>query len=177
VVGVLLIFVGLVTLSWGQSRGHPTSALWYWAIPLAFFTALSYGISGVLWRDGQLQGAHQSTAILLQFVTSVLVGLLGLIALGRGPTLLGTSWHSLLALLTSGVLSGILAIYCMFTALRLMAVARVYAFSSLTPLVATLFAHFFLHEYLNGLVLGGVVLVSIGVLLTQVFRPAEEKQV
>ena len=174
--GVVLIFGGLVALSWGQSRGHPASPLWYWAVPLALCTALSYGISGVLWRDGQLRGAHQSTAILLQFITSVAVGLAGLIALGRGPALLGTGWHALLALLTSGVLSGIFAIYCMFTALRLMAVARVYAFSSLTPLVATLFAHFFLHEYLNGLVFGGVVLVSIGVLLTQVFRPAEEKQ-
>jgi drug/metabolite transporter (DMT)-like permease len=68
------------------------------------------------------------------------------------------------------------AIYCLFTALRLMAVARVYAFSSLTPLVATLFAHVFLHEYLSGLVFGGVVLVSIGVILTQIFRPADEKQ-
>jgi drug/metabolite transporter (DMT)-like permease len=176
VVGVLLIFAGLVTLSWGQSQGHPISPLWYWAIPLAFCTALSYGISGVLWRDGQLRGAHQSTAIFLQFTTSVLLGLAGLIALGRGSSLLGTAWHSLLALLASGVLSGIFAIYCLFTALRLMAVARVYAFSSLTPLVATLFAHFFLHEYLNGLMFGGVVLVSIGVILTQVFRPAEERQ-
>jgi drug/metabolite transporter (DMT)-like permease len=112
----------------------------------------------------------------LQFLTSELVGLAGLILLGRGPTLLATNWHSLAALLTSGVLSGILAIYCMFTALRLMAVARVYAFSSLTPLVATLFAHLFLHEYLNVTVFGGVALVSVGVLLTQVFRPAEEKQ-
>ena len=176
VLGVVLIFGGLALLSWGQTRGRPASPLWYWAIPLALFTALSYGISGVLWRDGQLRGAHQSTAILLQFLTSELVGLAGLILLGRGPTLLATSWHSLGELLASGVLSGILAIYCMFTALRLMAVARVYAFSSLTPLVATLFAHLFLHEYLNGLVFGGVVLVSIGVLLTQVFRPAEEKQ-
>ncbi len=176
VVGVVLIFGGLVALSWGQTRGHPASPLWYWAIPLALCTALSYGVSGVLWRDGQLRGAHQSTAILLQFLTSEVVGLAGLILLGRGPTLLATSWHSLAALLTSGVLSGILAIYCMFTALRLMAVARVYAFSSLTPLVATLFAHLFLHEYLNVLVFGGVALVSIGVLLTQVFRPSEERQ-
>jgi len=176
VVGVLLIFGGLATLSWGQSKGHPASPLWYWAIPLAFCTALSYGISGVLWRDGQLRGAHQSTAILLQFSTSVLVGLIGWAALARGPALLDTNWHSILALLASGVLSGIFAVYCLFTAFRLMAVARVSAFSSLTPLVATLFAHFFLHEYLNGLVFGGVLLVSVGVLLTQVFRPAEEKQ-
>ena len=174
--GIILIFIGLVGLSLGQSRGLPISPFWYWAIPLALCTALTYGISGVLWRDGQLRGAHQSTAIFLQFTTSVAVALLGLLLLGRGTALATITWHSLLALLTSGVLSGIFAIYCLFTALRLMAVARVYAFSSLTPLVATLFAHFFLHEYLNLIMLGGVLLVSVGVILTQVFRPKEERQ-
>jgi drug/metabolite transporter (DMT)-like permease len=175
-VGVGLIFAGLVGLSLGQATGQPISPLWYWAIPLAFGTALAYGISGVLWRDGQLRGAHQSTAILLQFSTSVTVGLIGLLIAGRTPALLTTNWRALAALLTSGVLSGVLAIYCMFTALRLMAVARVYAFSSLTPLAATLFAHCFLHEFLNLLMLLGIVLVSIGVILTQIFRPNDERQ-
>ncbi|MFZ0961016.1 MAG: DMT family transporter [Terriglobia bacterium] len=174
--GVVLIFVGLVGLSFGQSHGHPISAHWYWAIPLGLTTALTYGVSGVLWRDGQLRGAHQSVAIFLQFVTSVAVGLAGLVVAGRLPTLHAAPWRALEALLASGVLSGVLAIYCMFTALRLMAVARVYAFSSLTPLVATLFAHFLLHEFLNGLMLMGIVLVSIGVILTQVFRPKDERQ-
>jgi drug/metabolite transporter (DMT)-like permease len=174
--GVILIFVGLVGLSLGQSRGQPISPHWYWAIPLGLTTALTYGISGVLWRDGQLRGAHQSVAIFLQFITSVVVGFAGLVIAGRFPTLHAASGRALLALLSSGVLSGVLAIYCMFTALRLMAVARVYAFSSLTPLVATLFAHFFLHEFLNGLMLAGIVLVSIGVILTQVFRPKDERQ-
>jgi drug/metabolite transporter (DMT)-like permease len=175
-VGVGLIFAGLVGLSLGQATGQPISPLWYWAIPLGFGTALAYGVSGVLWRDGQLRGAHQSTAILLQFSTSVAVGLVGLLIAGRNPALLTTNWRALAALLTSGVLSGVLAIYCMFTALRLMAVARVYAFSSLTPLAATLFAHFFLHEFLNLLMLLGIVLVSIGVILTQIFRPNDERQ-
>ena len=175
--GVVLIFVGLVGLSFGQSRGQPISPHWYWAIPLGFTTALTYGISGVLWRDGQLRGAHQSVAIFLQFITSVVVGFAGLVVAGRLPTLHTATWRALAALLASGVLSGVLAIYCMFTALRLMAVARVYAFSSLTPLVATLFAHFFLHEFLNGLMLAGIVLVSIGVILTQIFRPKDERQV
>ncbi len=174
--GVLLIFVGLLGLSFGQLRGQPISAHWYWAIPLGLTTALTYGISGVLWRDGQLRGAHQSVAIFLQFVTSVAVGFAGLVVAGRLPTLHAATWRALVALLASGVLSGVFAIYCMFTALRLMAVARVYAFSSLTPLVATLFAHFFLHEFLNGLMLVGIVLVSIGVILTQVFRPKDERQ-
>jgi len=174
--GVLLIFTGLVGLSFGQLHGQPISPHWYWAIPLGLTTALTYGISGVLWRDGQLRGAHQSVAIFLQFVTSVIVGLAGLVLAGRIPTLQAVTWRPLAALLASGVLSGVFAIYCMFTALRLMAVARVYAFSSLTPIVATLFAHFFLHEFLNGLMLAGILTISIGVILTQVFRPRDERQ-
>jgi drug/metabolite transporter (DMT)-like permease len=176
IVGVLLIFVGLVGLSLGQSRGQPISPNWFWAIPLALTTALTYGISGVLWRDGQLRGAHQSVAIFLQFTTSVGVALAGLVVAGRHPNLQTPNWFALGDFLASGVLSGVFAIYCMFTALRLMAVARVYAFSSLTPLVATLFAHFFLHEFLNGLMLAGIVFVSLGVILTQVFRPTDERQ-
>jgi drug/metabolite transporter (DMT)-like permease len=174
--GVGLIALGLAALSLGQLHGQPISPLWYWAIPLALFTALTYGVSGVLWRDGQLRGAHQSTAILLQFTTSVAVAVVGLAGLGRWSTVVVTPWHDVAALLTSGVLSGIVGIYCMFTALRLMAVARVYAFSALTPLVATLFAHFFLKEYLNFTMLMGVLLVSVGVGLTQIYRPKDERQ-
>jgi drug/metabolite transporter (DMT)-like permease len=174
--GVVFIFAGLVGLSLGQLGGQPISSHWYLAIPLAFATALTYGVSGVLWRDGQLRGAHQSTAIFLQFSTSVAVGLGGLLLVAPGALFHKAAWGGLEELLVSGVLSGVLAIYCMFTALRLMAVARVYAFSSLQPLVATLFAHFFLHEFLNGLMLVGIALVSTGVILTQVFRPKDERQ-
>ena len=174
--GVGLIAAGLVTLSIGQLGGRPTSPLWYWAIPLALFTALTYGISGVLWRDGQLRGAHQSTAILLQFTTSMAVAVAGMLALGRWESLGATAVRDVAALLASGVLSGIVGIYCMFTALRLMTVARVYAFSAMTPLAAALFARLFLREYLNVLMLAGILLVSAGVALTQIFRPREERR-
>jgi drug/metabolite transporter (DMT)-like permease len=169
--GWALIALGLGALVLGQLRGKPISPYWYWAIPLAALAAVSYGISGVLWRDGQLRGAHQSTAILLQFVTSIAVALAGLGLGGRGSLLFTTARKDVIALLASGVLSGIIAIYCIFSALRLMEVGRVYAISSLTPLVATLFARFFLHEYLNLLILSGVLLISVGVTLTQIFRP------
>lgn len=175
--GVGLLALGLGLIAWGQYNGQPASPHWYWAIPLALFTALTWGISGVLWRDGQLRGAHQSTAILLQFTASEAVALIGLVVMGRTHLIGVTAGQNLAAFLASGVLSGIVAIYCLFTALRLMAVARVYAFASLNPIVAALFAHFFLHEYLNLLMLTGVVLVSSGITLTQVFRPTEEKQV
>ncbi len=162
-----LIAAGLAALILGQLRGQPVSPQWYWAMPLAGLTAVSYGISGVLWRNGQLLGTHQSAAILVHFATSEVVALAGLIAMGGGEAVRSVSGRDVVALLGSGVLSGVVAIYCLFTALRLMEVARVYAFSSLTPLVATLFARFLLHEHLNLLVLSGVLLVSAGVALTQ----------
>lgn len=174
--GVVLIALGLGTLALGQLRGRPLSPLWYWAIPLALFTALTYGISGVLWRDGQLRGAHQSTAILLQFVTSISVAVAGAMLLGGPRLIFRTAGRDVAALLSSGVLSGIVGIYCLFFALRLMSVARVYAISSLTPLVAALFAHAFLHEYMNLLMFAGVLLVTLGFALTEIFRPREERQ-
>jgi drug/metabolite transporter (DMT)-like permease len=175
-VGVGLIALGLVALAVGQRGGQSISPLWYWAVPLAMFTAVTYGISGVLWRDGQLRGAHHSTAILTHSLTSMTVALVGLAALVRWSALAATSGRDVAALLTSGVLSGVVGIYSMFIALRRMTVARVYALRALTPLVAALFAHFFLREYLNALMLGGVLLVSIGVGLTQIYRPGEERQ-
>lgn len=169
-IGWAVIALGLTSLILGQLRGHPLSPLWYWALPLAALAAVSYGVSGVLWRDGQLRGAHQSTAITLQFVSSVGVGLIGLLASGHGRALAALPVGSLADFVGSGLASGVIAIYCIFTALRLLEVARVYAVSSLTPLAATLFARFFLHEALNLLVFAGVVMVCLGVTLTQIFR-------
>ncbi len=175
-VGVGLIALGLVALAVGQRGGQSISPLWYWAIPLALFTAVTYGISGVLWRDGQLRGAHQSSAILLHSLTSMTVALIGLAALVRWSALVATSGRDVAALLTSGVLSGVVGIYSMFIALRRMTVARVYALRALTPLVAALFARFFLHEYLSPLMFASILLVSLGVALTQIYRPGEERQ-
>jgi len=168
--GWSLIGLGLASLILGELRGHPLTAAWYWSLPLAALAAISYGVSGVLWRQGQLRGAHQSTAILLQFVTSVAVGLVGLAIFGRLALLATTPARSLLNFLESGLLSGVIAIYCIFTALRLAQVARVNAISSLTPLTAVLFARSFLREDLNLPMLAGVVLICGGVALTEVFR-------
>jgi len=176
VLGLGMTALGLAALSLGQLRGQPISPRWYWAIPLALLAAFTYGLAGALWRGAQLRGAHQSTAILTQFTASMAVALAGLAANGRLGLLRTTPGADLAALLSSGILSGIVGIYCIFIALRLMTVARVFAYSALTPLVATLGAYFLLHEYLNALMLAGVCLATIGVALTQIFRPAEEKQ-
>lgn len=176
--GFGLLVAGVAAVSLGELRGWAhgwvPSPAWYWAIPLACGTALTYGIAGVFWRDSQLRGAHQSTAILIQFVASLATALGGLALAGRLRLISTTPARDLAALLISGVLSGIVGVYCIFMALRLMRVARVFAYTSLTPLVATGFAYFFLHEYLNLLMLAGVVLACFGLALTQIFRPQEE---
>jgi drug/metabolite transporter (DMT)-like permease len=177
VLGLGMIALGLAALSFGQLHGQPISPRWYWAIPLALLAAATYGLAGALWRDAQLRGAHQSTAILTQFMASMTVALATLAANGRLALLRTAPRSDLVALLLSGILSGIVGIYCIFMALRLMTVARVFAFSALTPFLATLGAYFLLHEYLNALMLAGVCLASVGVALTQIFRPAQEKQV
>ena len=113
--GIGLLGLGLGFISWGQLKGQPASPLWYWAIPLALFAALTYGISGVLWRDAQLRGAHQSTAILLQFLASECVAFVGLAVMGKTGLILSTAAQNLLTLLASGVLSGIIAQFLLST--------------------------------------------------------------
>ena len=173
-IGVLV--AGLVALAIGESHGQTMPSHWFWAIPLGAITAVTYGVSGVFWRDGQLRGAHQSTAILLQFATTITAAFVGLAAFGRLSVLFQTPWRDVAALLASGILSGIVGVYCYFMALRRMSVARVYAFAGLQPLLATLGAYFLLREFLSPLILGGILAISVGVTLVQVFRPASERQ-
>jgi drug/metabolite transporter (DMT)-like permease len=173
-IGVLV--AGLVALAIGESHGQALPSHWFWALPLGAITAVTYGISGVFWRDGQLRGAHQSTAILLQFATTILAALVGLAASGHLSALLRTPWRDVAAFLASGVLSGIVGVYCFFMALRRMSVARVYAFAGLQPLLATIAAYFLLREFLSPMIVGGILAISAGVTLVQVFRPTEERQ-
>jgi drug/metabolite transporter (DMT)-like permease len=173
-IGVLV--AGLVALAIGESHGQALPSHWFWAIPLGVITAVSYGISGVFWRDGQLRGAHQSTAILLNVATTIAVAMVGLAASGHLSALIHTPWRDAAAFLASGVLSGIVGVYCFFMALRRMSVARVYAFAGLQPLLATVAAYFLLREYLSPLILGAIFAISAGVTLAQVFRPKEERQ-
>ncbi len=176
VLGGVAVFIGLLLLSYGQTKGAPVSGQWYYAIPLALVTALSWGVAGALWRDGQLRGAHQSTAILVQFGVGIAFSILILASVGRLGAISAARTRDLLALLTGGLLSGIVAIYCIFTALRLMSVGRVYILNSLTSLLAALLGYMVFGEFLNGFMLAGIVLISLGVVLVEVFKPAQEKQ-
>ena len=120
VIGVFATLIGLLMLSYGQSLGTVVSDRWYYAIPLALISAMGWGIAGALWRDGQLRGAHQSTAIFLQFGVGIVLSVVVLAIAGRMDAIATAHSKDILALFAGGVLSGVVAIYCLFTALRLM---------------------------------------------------------
>ncbi|MBI3951816.1 MAG: DMT family transporter [Acidobacteria bacterium] len=174
--GVSLLVAGLVVLGLGQWRGIPVSSEWYYAIPLALFTAIAFGISGVFWREGQLRGADQSTGIFVQIVTSEITAFVGLSLFGRVQSLVEPSARDLAALVAGGVLSGVVGLYCMFTSLKLMSVTRAFALSSLTPLAAAILAFFFLREHVNWQMMIGIVMVCLGVALVQIFKPTEQEK-
>ncbi len=171
--GVGLLVAGLVVLGFGQMQGTPVTGQWYYAIPLALFTAIAFGVSGVFWRLGQLQGADQSTGIFVNIVAAEIVALIGLMGFGRIEALVETSVQDLTALFIGGILSGIVGLYGIFTSLKLMSVTRAYALSSLTPLVAAVLAYVFLKEQINVQMMGGILMVTAGVALVQIYKPTE----
>lgn len=174
--GVGILVAGLVVLGLGRMSGTPVSGQWYYAIPLALFSAVAFGVSGVFWREGQLRGADQSTGIFLQSVASEITALIGLVGYGRFHALFETAPRDLGALFIGGVLSGIIGLYCMFTSLKLMTVTRAYALASLTPLAATLLGYLFLKEDVNLRMVIGIVAVSAGVACVQIFKPTEDQK-
>lgn len=176
VFGIALLVIGLVVLSYGQTVGTPVSEQWYYAIPLALMSALTWGLTGVIWRDGQLRGADQSTAIFLQFISKAIFTGLVIVFMGRLQLMLHVSLRDLVALLISGLLSGLIAQYCLFMALRVMSVARVYALNSLNPILAAVLAYFIIKEYINATMFTGLIMASGGVVLVQIFKPRFEKK-
>ncbi len=175
--GLGLCVIGLMTLSFGQSLGRPVSAQWYLAIPLACGAAACYAVTGALTRRGQLEGAHQATGMFLRFTTSISLAFLVLLIGGGLGSLLTAQWEDLGMLFLSGILSGPVAVYCFFIALRLMSVGRTFAFNGLNQVVAAVLAVFFLGEFIN-LPMGlGILATFVGVTLVQLYKPAEEKRV
>jgi drug/metabolite transporter (DMT)-like permease len=174
VLGILTVVAGLFALAFGQTQGIPISEQWYLAIPLALFTAMSYGISGVLWRKGLLLGVEQTTGVFVHFLATVATAGAGVLAFGRLDTLLGLSGRDVGLLLVSGVLSGIVGTFGALAAIARIGVVRTYVITALTPLVAVLLARFVLGERVTAMMAVGIVVVSLGVVLVQLFKPSSE---
>lgn len=162
-VGMAITFAGLVVLAVGQSRGVPVSPGWYWGLLLALVPALGWGFSGVIWRHGQQRGVDRSTGITVHYGTSVLASLVFLLVSGRLDVYATLAPSDLGVLLASGLFGGVIAVYSMFNAMRLLPAATVYVLNGLTPLFTALGGALLLGEYVNGPMWLGIGVTSAGV--------------
>jgi transporter family protein len=174
-VGIATVLVGLMLLSYGQMMGRPVSDRWFVGIPLALGAAIAFGATGAIARAGQLKGADQSTGMFLRFAVSLVLALAALVVTGKLGLIGALTPRDAGALLLSGVLNGVIAIYCFFTALRLMSVGRAFALNGLNPIVAVFLGWLFLREYINMTMIAGIVLTSLGIILVQVYKPKEQQ--
>jgi transporter family protein len=173
--GIVVVVGGLMLLSYGQMLGRPMSEGWVSGVPLALLASLSFSVTGAIARAGQLKGADQSSAMFLRFSSSLVVAVVVAGLTGRLPGLAQASARDLGALLLSGVLNGVVAMYSFFTALRFMSVGRAFAVNGLNPILAVFLGTFLLREYINATMWAGIFLASLGVLLVQAFKPTEKK--
>jgi transporter family protein len=173
--GIVVVVVGLMLLSYGQMLGRPVSENWVSGVPLALLAALAFSVTGAIARAGQLKGADQSTAMFLRFGASLVLAIAVAGAAGQLPHLAEASPRDLGALLSSGVLNGVIAMYSFFTALRFMSVGRAFAINGLNPILAVFLGTLLLGEYINALMWAGIVVASIGVMVVQAFKPEEKK--
>ena len=165
--GMLVTLAGLLLLTIGQSRGVPVSDQWLWGLLLALVPAVAWGFSGVIWRYGQQRGIDRSSGITVHYGTSVVTSLLFLSLSGQLMVYASISASDFGALLLSGVFGGVIAVYSMFSAMRLLPAATVFVLNGLTPLVTALGGALLLGEYINGLMWLGILVASAGVVLFQ----------
>ncbi|MBX3142037.1 MAG: DMT family transporter [Trueperaceae bacterium] len=171
VFGIAVTFAGLCVLAVGQSRGTPVSDAWFTALLLALVPAVAWGLSGVIWRRGQMQGVERSAGMTVHYGTSVLVSLSFLIIARQLDVYRALGWESLVSLVMSGICGGVIAAFAMFTAIKLLPAATVFVLNGLTPLLTAVGGAWFLGEYVNPLMWAGIALTSLGVVVFQVTKP------
>ncbi len=169
-IGVVITLAGLVVLAFGQSRGVPVSPDWHWALLLALVPALGWSLSGVIWRYGQQRGVDRSTGITVNYGTSLLASLAFLLVSGQFDVYSSITTSDLGALLASGVFGGVVAVYSMFNAMRLLPAATVYVLNGLTPLLTALGGALLLGEFINTQMWVGIAVTSAGVAAFQLMN-------
>lgn len=171
--GVLLALAGLVVLAFGQSQGVPVSDRWLLGALLALVPALGWGASGVIWRLGQQRhGVSRATGITVHYGTSALLGLL-YVTLSGNLGVFGTlTSQEFSALLLSGVFGGMIGVYAMFTAMKLLPAATVYVLNGFTPILVAIGGWLFLNEYVNAVMWAGILITSLGVVVFQLSAQA-----
>ncbi len=158
VIGLVVGFVGVLTVSWPASQGATASAL---GVVLVLLATMSYGFAINI--AVPLQRKYGSLPVLLraQLVALALTAIPGLVALGDSTF----SWRALLATVPLGCLGTGLAFLGMTTLAGRVGAARAAVTVYFIPVVAIVLGALLLDEEIAPLSLVGTAMIILGAVL------------
>ena len=175
ILGILIVLTGVILVIYGQSVGMPITPAWHYGALLALCSAICWSSAAVLWRSGQLRGASASSGLILHYLTGI-VSIITILAItGNLDLYMQTSADEIGMLLIGGFLGGGIATSCFMIALRSMSVARAQTLRATYPVMACILASIFLDEYINLIMLIGILSTCIGVGFMQMYKTKERE--
>ena len=166
VVGAALAVAGLVVLSLGQFYGVPVSDKWYLGIVFALITACCWAFSTLFYNKGQKEGGGRSWGIFTQYFSGSIFLLLFMLATNRISAFSTTPPAIYATLLGSGTFSFI-ATFALYTAVRYSPMSKILPINTSYPVLTAIVAWLFLGETMNWMIAVGIVLVVVGITLSQ----------
>jgi bacterial/archaeal transporter family protein len=165
-VGLAFAVVGLLTLCWGQYRGMPVSPKWYLAVPYGLLTACCYAFSTAFFTKGQKLGASRFKGIATAYTSGIIFLVIYMLATGKINVFSTTPGKFYYMILIAGILASMATIF-MYTAVRLAPMSKVIPINTSYPALTAIIAALFLGEKLNVLIMAGIILIIVGVTISQ----------
>lgn len=157
-VGLVVGFVGVVTVSWPASRGATASAL---GVILLLLATMSYGLAINIAVPLQRKYGSLPVVLRAQLVALALTAIPGLVAIGDSTF----SWTALAATVPLGCLGTGLAFLGMTTLAGRVGAARAAVTVYFIPVVAIALGAIFLNEDIAALSLVGTAMIILGAIL------------
>lgn len=170
-IGLICAVVGLVVLSYGQFIGMPVSPQWYLGLLFGLLTACCWAASTSFFTKGQRLGVARFKGILTQYLSGLVFILFYILVSNRVDVFWTTPANFYYMILLAGVFS-VVATILMYTAVRLSPMSKVIPINASYPALAAILAAIFLKENLSIVIFTGIILVAVGVVISQK-RPEE----
>lgn len=169
VIGAGLAFLGILVLSFGQYQGMPVSDQWYMGVVYALITAFCWAFSTLSYNKGQQMGVDRTVGMFTQYFSGSIIVVIFMACTGRLGSFAATSPAIYATLLGSGLFSTV-ATFSLYTAVRYAPMSKILPINISYPALCAVVAWLFLGESMNIWIALGIVMVILGVILSQVTK-------
>lgn len=166
VIGAAIAVAGLVVLSYGQFVGMPVSPQWYLGVVFALITALCWALSTLFFAKGQKEGAERSKGMFLQYFSGAIFLILFIIFSGRLSMFAEIPPNFYGSLLAAASFAAA-AMFFLYTAVRLGRMSKILPINTCYPVLTAIVAWLFLGESMNIFIGLGIIMVIVGVTVSQ----------